>query len=138
MDNIKGNINSIGNLSPIVKSSDSLVAKMSAAGGGSQGPAGESAYKIAVRNGFVGTESEWLDSLVGPDGPQGEQGIQGIQGETGPKGDTGPQGPQGVAGTNGTDGYTPVRGTDYWTQADQQAIINAVLTALPAAESVSV
>ena len=40
--------------------------------------------------------------------------------------------------SDGADGYTPVRGTDYWTSADQTAIINAVLTALPAAESVSV
>ena len=36
----------------------------------------------------------------------------------GPKGDTGPQGPAGQNGTNGADGYTPVRGTDYWTAAD--------------------
>ena len=28
---------------------------------------GESAYEIAVRNGFVGTEQEWLDSLRGDD-----------------------------------------------------------------------
>jgi len=34
----------------------------------------------------------------------------------GPKGDTGPAGPQGEAG------YTPVRGTDYWTAADIAAI----------------
>lgn len=27
------------------------------------GPAGKSAYQIAVDNGFVGTETEWLDSL---------------------------------------------------------------------------
>ena len=26
---------------------------------------GESAYNIAVKNGFVGTEQEWLDSLKG-------------------------------------------------------------------------
>ena len=26
---------------------------------------GESAYNIAVKNGFVGTEQEWLDSLTG-------------------------------------------------------------------------
>ena len=38
----------------------------------------------------------------------------------------------------GPAGYTPVRGTDYWTSADQQAIVDAVLSALPAAEGVSV
>jgi hypothetical protein len=40
-------------------------------GGGSVGPAGESAYQIAVDNGFVGTETEWLASLVGPQGDPG-------------------------------------------------------------------
>jgi hypothetical protein len=32
---------------------------------GPQGPAGDSAYDIAVENGFVGTEQEWLDSFGG-------------------------------------------------------------------------
>ena len=32
---------------------------------------GASAYELAVANGFVGTETEWLASLVGPQGPQG-------------------------------------------------------------------
>jgi hypothetical protein len=57
---------------------------------GIQGEAGLSAYEIALDNGFVGTEAEWLDSLVGEQGPQGIQGIQGIQG------------PTGTAGTNAT------------------------------------
>ena len=35
-------------------------------------------------------------------------------------------------------GDKPVKGTDYWTAVDQQAIIDAVLAALPAAEGVSV
>ena len=30
---------------------------------------GPSAYEVAVRNGFVGTEAEWLLSLVGPESP---------------------------------------------------------------------
>ena len=34
----------------------------------SKGDPGESAYQIAVDNGFTGTEEEWLDSLVGPRG----------------------------------------------------------------------
>lgn len=48
------------------------------------------------------------------------------------------QGPQGEQGPAGADGYTPIRGTDYWTEADKQEIINSVLAALPAAEGVSV
>lgn len=33
---------------------------------GAQGPDGDSAYDIAVANGFSGTEQEWLDSLTPP------------------------------------------------------------------------
>lgn len=35
---------------------------------------GQSAYEIAVRNGFVGTEAEWLASLRGSDGTNGTDG----------------------------------------------------------------
>lgn len=85
---------------------------------------GKSAYDIAVDNGFEGTEQEWLESLKGDTGPQGEigeqgpigpQGIQGVQGEQGIQGEQGVQGEQGLPGN---DGYTPVRGTDYWTVED--------------------
>lgn len=34
-------------------------------------------------------------------------------------------------GAAGTDGKTPVRGTDYWTAADKQEIVNSVIAALP-------
>lgn len=40
-----------------------------AGGSGPAGPDGASAYQIAVANGFVGTEAQWLASLVGPVGP---------------------------------------------------------------------
>ena len=50
-----------------------------------RGPEGKSAYRVAVDNGFVGTEDEWLASLVGPEGPRGRQGETG---ETGPAGVT--------------------------------------------------
>ena len=71
---------------------------------------GDSAYAVAVSNGFVGTEEEWLESITGPEGPmgpqgnQGVQGIQGIQGETGPIGPEGPQGNQGIQGDVGPQG----------------------------------
>lgn len=38
---------------------------------GADGAAGLSAYQIAVNEGFVGTEAQWLASLVGPQGPTG-------------------------------------------------------------------
>lgn len=75
--------------------------------GGSQGPAGKSAYQLAVEGGFEGTQEEWLNSLKGPQGPAGKAGA------------TGPQGPQGPAGKNGT---TPVKGVDYWSASDIEEI----------------
>src|ERR1044072_4778056 len=53
---------------------------------GAAGPAGaegESAYDVAVDNGFVGTESQWLASLVGPEGAEGPTGPQPPLGDAG-------------------------------------------------------
>lgn len=36
-----------------------------------QGPPGDSAYQVAVENGFVGTEAEWLAALQGDPGEEG-------------------------------------------------------------------
>lgn len=45
---------------------------------GEPGAPGPSAYEIAVEvDGFVGTEEDWLLTLVGPPGEQGPQGIPG-------------------------------------------------------------
>ena len=62
---------------------------------GADGTDGKSAYNIAVDNGFVGTEAEWLESLKGEPGKDGAPGA---------------------------DGYTPVKGTDYWTTDDKAEI----------------
>lgn len=35
---------------------------------------GQSAYDIAIDNGFVGTKAEWLESLKGEEGPKGDKG----------------------------------------------------------------
>ncbi len=56
---------------------------------------GESAYEIAVKNGYLGTEAEWLESLKGAAGTQGARGPEGPQGPVGPQGPQGPQGPAG-------------------------------------------
>ena len=81
-----------------------------------------SAYAIAVKHGYKGSETQWLESLVGPQGEKGTPftyadftpaqlaaltGPQGPQGETGPrgeKGDTGAQGPKGDTGARGPAG----------------------------------
>lgn len=39
-----------------------------------QGEKGDSAYEIAQKNGFEGSESEWLESLHGKDGDPGKDG----------------------------------------------------------------
>lgn len=74
-----------------------------------------SAYGIAVKHGYAGTEEEWLESLRGPEGKQGIQGKPGPQGAPGTVSFDklteeqlamliGPEGKQGVPGTDGQDG----------------------------------
>ena len=76
-----------------------LLQKISEKGGN-----GKSAFEIAVENGFVGTETEWLESLRGKDGAMGPQGEQGPPGADGQPGKNGEQGSPGVDGRDGLDG----------------------------------
>lgn len=99
-----------------------------------QGPAGDSAYQIAVNNGFVGTEAEWLEALAGADGTNGTDGSNGVDG-VGITSATingsghllltlsnstvldagyvvGPAGTDGVDGTDGTNGVDGADGVD--------------------------
>lgn len=94
---------------------------------------GDSAYQVAVKNGFKGTEEEWLASLVGekglpgeigpagPTGPQGEKGADGtvafeeltpeqVEALKGEKGDVGPIGPKGDVGPQGPEGKQGLTG----------------------------
>ena len=50
--------------------------------------------------------------------------------KNGSKGSTGATGATGAAGPQGPAGKTPVKGTDYWTPADQESIVQQVITAL--------
>lgn len=52
---------------------------------------------------------------------------RGVPGFTGP---AGPQGAKGDKGDAGKDGKTPVKGTDYWTAADKQSIVDDVLSSI--------
>lgn len=52
------------------------------AAGGADGADGASAYEVAVAAGFVGTEAEWLASLVGPRGEAGADGADGADGQS--------------------------------------------------------
>lgn len=44
------------------------------------GANGLSAYEVAVKNGYTGTEVQWLESLVGPIGANGADGANGKDG----------------------------------------------------------
>lgn len=97
---------------------------------GPRGLAGKSAYQIAVENGFVGTEAEWLASFgSGGTGTQGDDGLSAYEvavangfvgtevewldsliGPEGPKGDTGEQGIQGPKGDTGDAGPQGLQG----------------------------
>lgn len=74
---------------------------------GSDGVDGLSAYQIAVKNGFIGTEKEWESSLKGEKGDPGKDGLPGADGRDGI------DGKDGAPGADGKDGitYTPEIGT---------------------------
>ena len=70
----------------------------------SKGTDGKSAYEIAVEHGFVGTETEWLESLKGVDGKEGVNGKDGCDGRNGVDGLPGKDGKSGADGLPGRDG----------------------------------
>lgn len=86
---------------------------------------GYSAYEIAVINGFEGTEEEWLASL------RGGTSVASVT-QTTTSTTSGGVNVMTVKLTdgrestftvrNGKDGKSPVRGTDYWTEADKNEI----------------
>lgn len=72
-----------------------------------EGAQGKSAYEVALDNGFVGTEQDWLASLVGPAGEIGPVGPQGVPGVPGKDGAQGLPGRDGIDGKPGKDGISP-------------------------------
>lgn len=116
---IKGNAESYVEIRGSVKSPDMIH--------------GKSAYEIAVKNGFEGTEEEWLASLRGgvsvasvtqtvTSTSSGGANVMKVKLTDGRESD--------FTVRNGKDGATPVRGVDYWTEADKneiKAYINEVI-----------
>lgn len=110
-----------------------------------KGSQGDSAYQVALNNGFKGTEEAWLATLVGAQGPQGpvgpqgtpgvkgvdgKDGRQGVDGKPGKDGAPGPQGPQGEVGPRGPAGEpgksgvyigneAPTDGSNVWITLDE-------------------
>lgn len=60
-----------------------------------------SAYALAVKHGYTGTEEEWLAELVGPEGPPGQDGRDGQDGQDGQDGKDGQDGAEGPQGRPG-------------------------------------
>lgn len=88
-----------------------------------KGPAGEKGDTGAT--GPQGEKGEKGDTgATGPQGPQGEKGEKGDTGAAGPAGEKGEKGDPGVNGTS------PVKGTDYWTQADRTQMVSDTKAAL--------
>ena len=82
---------------------------------GEDGKDGASAYEIAQKNGFEGTETEWLLSLKGERGEPGEAGANGKDGIDGKNGVDGKDGSNGQDGVNGKDGETPyIKDGNWW------------------------
>ncbi|MDE5582229.1 MAG: hypothetical protein K2J08_00795 [Ruminococcus sp.] len=86
-----------------------LLQKIAEIQAGVNGKDGLSAYEIALENGFVGTVSDWLESLKGADGLPGKDGIDGINGVDGKDG---VDGTNGKDGTDGRDGVNGQNGSD--------------------------
>ena len=80
---------------------------------------------LRVANGYIqystDSGSTWTNLIAMAD----LRGAKGAQGDPGEKGEP------------GAPGKTPVRGTDYWTAADKQEIVNSVIAALPDGTEVS-
>lgn len=72
----------------------------------------------------VVTDVNGENIFVVMDGAKGEKGDKGDTGATGVAGSAGEKGEK---GDKGDDGYTPVKGTDYFTEEDKAEIVQAVV-----------
>ena len=84
-----------------------------------------------IVNGKDGADGAKGDTgATGPQGPQGEKGDTGATGPQGPQGEKGDAGATGPTGAAGADGHTPVKGTDYFTEADKTELVAQVKASL--------
>jgi hypothetical protein len=123
---------------------------------GAPGKDGHSPVVTATKSGKTTTISVDGAAIAtvedGADGKPGAAGADGVTPHIGDNGNwyvgstdtgkpsrgaTGAPGKDGAKGEPGAPGKTPVRGTDYWTAADKQEIVNSVIAALPDGTEVS-
>lgn len=100
---------------------------------GEPGPKGADGTAATVTVGAVTTGEPGTNAAVSNAGTSAAA----VLNFTIPRGEKGETGETGATGQNGADGYTPVKGVDYFTDAEKSEMIQAVLDALPAAEGVS-
>lgn len=114
------------------------------------------AYQIAVKHGYSGSETEWLESLKGAEGKPGAGlhvlGMKSTAEELPAEAEQGDGYLVGTTENNelwvfdgtqwlnagrlrGEPGYTPVKGTDYWTPEEQAEMENAKTNANSAAKN---
>lgn len=107
--------------------------KATASAGDAYGVGTAEPYDIYIFDSITGefVNNGPLQGAKGDTGPQGPQGPKGDTGETGPQGPAGADGAKGDTGPAGADGKTPVKGTDYFTDADKEEVAQS------AAESVA-
>lgn len=94
---------------------------------GTNGAAGKSAYEVAVGDGYIGTEAEWLASLKGAKGDKGDAGVAGA---TGPTGAAGKTGATGETGSKGADGATGKSAYEIWEAQGNTGSIGDFLASL--------
>lgn len=102
---------------------------VTAEGGAVVGPAGEDGGYYTPSVSTEGVLS-WAASKSGMPAVSSAN-IKGPKGDTGETGEQGPKGDTGETGPGGAAGYTPVKGTDYWTAADKQSMVSDVLAEMP-------
>ena len=91
-----------------ISADNTITVGLPSTGNGVAGPRGEkgySAYEVAVKNGYTGTEAEWLATLKGDKGEKGEPGVNGTDGKPGKDGVDGTNGADGKPGANGLSAY---------------------------------
>lgn len=91
-----------------ISADNTITVGLPSTGSGVAGPRGErgySAYDLAVKNGYTGTEKEWLAYLKGDKGDKGDTGATGAIGPAGTNGKDGVNGADGKPGSNGLSAY---------------------------------
>lgn len=91
-----------------ISADNTITVGLPSTGNGVAGPRGEkgySAYEVAVKNGYTGTETEWLATLKGEKGEKGEPGVNGTDGKPGKDGVDGNNGADGKPGKDGLSAY---------------------------------